>query len=336
MVEHLLRAYEQGFSYSYTAPSDKRVFFKVYGTYRKYQVTKVKNGSIIDSGYIYEPTGAYTNYREYNIGTTFDQSLLYEKYERCTLAQVSDKYQVVDNQIRTEADFVLKNPAEDFWSTNSIGDGEEIYVKFKTPTSGYYEIKAQVGQTNIYDRVFIYEVDPYNENRIKVITNCDKFTGTVGNKGKEYSFIRLNLKANTKYMLKIGGITIGSNESNRYKRIYFVRLRDTVSNALTPLTGICVNSIKTGVNYDFRISSPESKPCMICGSQTGWPLTPVPYKVVSPWLNTTANIYDQNFNFQKNINLNGAGASMSIVEGYTYSIVVNGSLPDKIIRLIFY
>lgn len=92
-------------SVSTTAGDNEYVYYKVYATYRKYEVIRVTHGQLTDDGSIYKLTGIWLSKTSAATLAGIDQSSLIETGERCILTIPSSEVEkeILDLAAATES-----------------------------------------------------------------------------------------------------------------------------------------------------------------------------------------------------------------------------------------
>lgn len=92
-------------SVSTTAGDNEYVYYKVYATYRKYEVLRVTHGQLTDDGSIYKLTGIWLSKTSASSLAGIDQSSLLETGERCILTIPSSEVEkeILDIDAATES-----------------------------------------------------------------------------------------------------------------------------------------------------------------------------------------------------------------------------------------
>ncbi len=114
-------------SVSTTADSDEYVYYKVYATYRKYQVLRVAHGQLVDDGSIYKLTGIWLSKTSAPTREGINQASLLETGERCilTIPSSSVEREILDLAAATESinltDGLNLNPFGNLYSWTSNG-----------------------------------------------------------------------------------------------------------------------------------------------------------------------------------------------------------------------
>lgn len=112
-------------SVSTTAGPNEYVYYKVYATYRKYQVIRISHGNVSDDGSIYKLTGVWLSKTSADSLSNINQGLLIETGERCilTLPPKDIEKEILDLAAATEnlnlTNALNSNPGGNFYSWSS-------------------------------------------------------------------------------------------------------------------------------------------------------------------------------------------------------------------------
>lgn len=155
-------------------PDDKKMFWKVYATFARYDVIVVKNKQITDQSSVYIPKGYYEKVLIVNQDETLDQSSLVQDKAECVIGESEIIKEIVDKTaIRVPNDGWSMLPLNDSMinnlfvlNTNPVQLGKVINIFFLVQEAGNYLIQSMMN-TNMT----LYKVDTVNSSVITRV--CD-------------------------------------------------------------------------------------------------------------------------------------------------------------------
>ncbi|MFR7993324.1 MAG: enterotoxin [Clostridium sp.] len=174
-------------------------YYKIYATYTRYDVVRVKNNMVIDNGSLFEFIGSYTLKKNVAAGEEINQSELFIEETKCMTTEVDNIiWEIMDKDNLTTGQS-QNNPNEIFDLNNNLIGSSLIYRSpnckalnfiFKISEAGRF---VMIGSSVTMLTLYNYDVNANNQ-----ISRLE----TVNSDGVNSTYIQRYMQAGV-YMLKV-------------------------------------------------------------------------------------------------------------------------------------
>lgn len=174
-------------------------YYKIYATYTRYDVVRVKNNKIIDNGSLFEFIGSYTLKKNISTGSEINQNELFIKETKCMTTEVDNIiWEIIDKDNLTTGQSE-NNPNEIFDLDNNLIGNTFVYRTPKCKALNFiFKIKKAGTFVMMGSAVTILTLYNYDINSNNQISRLE----TVNSDGVNSTYIKRYLQSGV-YMLKV-------------------------------------------------------------------------------------------------------------------------------------
>lgn len=174
-------------------------YYKIYATYTRYDVVRVKNNKVIDNGTLFEFIGSYTLKKNVSVGEEINQSELFVKETKCMTTEVDNIiWEIVDKDNLTTGQSE-NNPSEIFDINKNLIGSTLVYRSPKCRALNFIFKVSEAGtfvmMGSAVTMLTLYNYDINANNQISRLE-------TVNSDGVNSTYIKRYIQAGV-YMLKV-------------------------------------------------------------------------------------------------------------------------------------